>query len=105
MKILFVSTKKNSDPTERELYEMDLMNDVLGFDRSLLDLGLLTILGGTPERFTTSLQDEYLGPIDYDELKITLEKKQQLSLTMQQRILVTRSSDSRCWKRKRSWTT
>lgn len=67
MKILFVSTRKNSDPTERELYEMDLMNEILGFDRALLDLGLLTILGGTPDRFETSLQDEYLAPIDYDE--------------------------------------
>ena len=67
MKILFVSTRKNSDPTERELYEMDLMNEVLGFKRSLLDLGLLTVLGGTPERFEVSLQDEYLEPIDYDE--------------------------------------
>lgn len=67
MKILFVSTRKNSDPTERELYEMDLMNDVLGFDRSLFDLGLLTILGGTPDRFEISMQDEYLAPIDYDE--------------------------------------
>ena len=67
MKILFVSTRKNSDPTERELYEMDLMIDVLGFDRSLFDLGLLTILGGTPKRFEVSMQDEYLAPIDYDE--------------------------------------
>ncbi|MDA1263512.1 MAG: radical SAM protein [Planctomycetota bacterium] len=67
MKILFVANKKNADPTERELYEMDLMNEVLGFDRSLLDLGLLTVLGATPEHIETSLQDEYLGPIDYDE--------------------------------------
>ena len=67
MKILFVSTKKNTDPEERELYEMNLMNEVLGFDRSLLDLGLLTVLGGTPSRFEVALQDEYLNPIDYDE--------------------------------------
>ena len=67
MKILFVSTKKNQDPAERELYEMDLMNEVLGFDRSLLDLGLLTVLATTPEGIETSLQDEYLAPIDYDE--------------------------------------
>ena len=55
MKILFVSTKKNSDPTERELYEMDLMNEILGFKRSLLDLGLLTVANGTPAPHTTSL--------------------------------------------------
>jgi radical SAM superfamily enzyme YgiQ (UPF0313 family) len=67
MKILFVSTRKNSDPTERELYEMDLMNEVLGFDRALLDLGLTTVIGCTPDRFEVSLQDEYLAPIDYDE--------------------------------------
>ena len=67
MKILFVSTKKNSDPTERELYEMDLMNEILGFERSLLDLGLLTVVSCTPERFEVSLQDEYLEPINYDE--------------------------------------
>ena len=67
MKILFVSTKKNLDPTERELYEMDLLCEVLGFSRSLLDLGLLTIAGCTPDRFRLSFQDEYLGPLDYDE--------------------------------------
>lgn len=67
MKILFVSTRKNSDPSERELYEMDLMNDVLGFRRSLFDLGLLTVVGFTPERFDVSIQDEYLAPLDYDE--------------------------------------
>ena len=47
MKILFISYKKNSLTGERELYEQDLMIDVLGFDRSLLDLGLLTILART----------------------------------------------------------
>jgi radical SAM superfamily enzyme YgiQ (UPF0313 family) len=67
MKILFVAAKKNLDDTERELYEMDLMNEVLGFERSLLDLGLLTILGGTPKKYEVSLQDEYLAPINYDE--------------------------------------
>ncbi len=67
MKILFVSTRKNSDPEERELYEMDLMNEILGFDRALLDLGIVTVLACTPKRFEVSLQDEYLNPIDYDE--------------------------------------
>ncbi len=67
MKILFVSTRKNADPSERELYEMDLMNEVLGFERSLLDLGLLTVAACTPEQYEVSMQDEYLAPIDYDE--------------------------------------
>lgn len=67
MKILFVATRKNVDATERELYEMDLMNELLGFRRSLLDLGLLTVVGCTPERYEVSVQDEYLEPIDYDE--------------------------------------
>lgn len=67
MKILFVSTKKNSDPTERELYEMDLMNEVLGFKRSLLDLGLLTAVACTPKHHEVKVQDEYLAPLDFDE--------------------------------------
>ncbi len=66
MKILFVATRKNSDPTERELYEMDLMLDLLGFERSLLDLGLLTIAACTPPRFEVAIHDEYLSPIDFD---------------------------------------
>lgn len=67
MKILFVATRKNSDPSEHELYEMELMNELLGFDRSLLDLGLLTVAACTPARFEVSIQDEYLEPINYDE--------------------------------------
>ena len=67
MKILFISYKKNSLTGERELYEQDLMIDVLGFDRSLLDLGLLTILARTPDGIEVSLQDEYLAEIDYEE--------------------------------------
>ncbi len=67
MKILFVATRKNVDPRERELYEMDLMNEILGFRRSLLDLGLLTVAGCTPERFEVAIRDEYLAPIDFDE--------------------------------------
>ena len=31
MKILFVATRKNSSPTDRELYEMDFLNGLLGF--------------------------------------------------------------------------
>ena len=67
MKILFVATRKNRDPEERELYEMDLMNEVLGFKRSLYDLGILTVAACTPERFEVAVRDEYLAPIDYDE--------------------------------------
>ena len=48
MKVLFAATRKNKDPLERELYEMDLMNEILGFERSLYDLGLLTIAACTP---------------------------------------------------------
>jgi len=66
MKILFVATRKNSDPEDRELYEMDFMCDLLGFKRSLLDLGILTVAACTPEGVEVVLQDEYLKPIDYD---------------------------------------
>lgn len=67
MKILFVATRKNGDPTERELYEMDLMNEVLGFKRSLLDLGLLTVAACTPKEHEVVVRDEYVTPIDFDE--------------------------------------
>jgi len=67
VKILFVATRKNSDPSERELYEMDLMCEILGFKRSLLDLGLKTIAGCTPGHIEVSIQDEYIAPINYDE--------------------------------------
>lgn len=66
MKIGFVATRKNCDPEDRELYEMDFMNEVLGFKRSLFDLGLLTIAGCTPPRFHVTFHDEYLAPIDFD---------------------------------------
>ena len=67
MKVLFVATRKNQDPDERELYEMDLMSEILGFRRSLLDLGLLTVAACTPDSWEVSIQDEYLRSIDYDE--------------------------------------
>jgi radical SAM superfamily enzyme YgiQ (UPF0313 family) len=66
MKILFVATRKNSDPTDRELYEMDFMNEVLGFKRSLLDLGLVTVAACTPRHVEIEIIDEYLDPIPYD---------------------------------------
>ena len=66
MKILFVSTRKNSDPGDRELYEMDFMNEALGFERSLLDLGLLTVAACTPKDVTVQVVDEYVEPIPYD---------------------------------------
>ncbi|HVE86963.1 MAG TPA: radical SAM protein [Myxococcales bacterium] len=66
MKILFVATRKNCDPQDRELYEMDLMNRVLGFKRSLFDLGLYTVAACTPADVEVQLHDEYLSPIDFD---------------------------------------
>lgn len=66
MKILFVATRKNCDPQDRELYEMDFMNQVLGFKRSLFDLGLLTVAACTPPDVEVLFQDEYLRPIDYE---------------------------------------
>lgn len=66
MKVLFVATRKNCDPTERELYEMDFMNELLGFRRSLLDLGLLTVAACTPKDVAVEVHDEYLAPIPYD---------------------------------------
>jgi radical SAM superfamily enzyme YgiQ (UPF0313 family) len=65
MKITFVATKKNSDPTERELYEMDLLVCVLGFKRSFLDLGIHTVMACTPRGADVRLVDEYIRPIDY----------------------------------------
>ncbi len=66
MKILFVATRKNSSPDDRELYEMDFMCELLGFKRSLLDLGILTVAGCTPADVVVEVQDEYLAPINYD---------------------------------------
>lgn len=64
--ITFVSTKKNLDPTERELYEMDLLCRGLGFKRAFLDLGLQTVMACTPSGTSISLVDEYSDPIDYN---------------------------------------
>jgi radical SAM superfamily enzyme YgiQ (UPF0313 family) len=66
MKVLFVATKKNSSPYDRELYEMDFMNRLLGFKRSLLDLGILTVAACTPRHIEVEVIDEYLQPIPYD---------------------------------------
>ncbi len=66
MKILFVATRKNRNAEDRELYEMDFMNQLLGFKRSLLDLGLLTVAACTPKDVEVEVHDEYLGPIDFD---------------------------------------
>jgi len=66
MKILFVATRKNSDPRDRELYEMDFMNELLGFKRSLLDLGILTVAACTPKDVAIEVIDEYVDPIPYD---------------------------------------
>jgi radical SAM superfamily enzyme YgiQ (UPF0313 family) len=66
MKITFVATRKNFDPSERELYEMDLMLRVLGFRRSFLDLGIQTVAACTPPGVEVRIVDEYLEAIDYD---------------------------------------
>ncbi|HNN95016.1 MAG TPA: cobalamin-dependent protein, partial [Pseudomonadota bacterium] len=66
MKISFVATRKNFDRTERELYEMDLMLRVLGFKRSFLDLGLLTVAACTPSHVNIEIFDEYFADLDYD---------------------------------------
>ena len=63
MKILFVATRKNSDPADRELYEMDFMNQLLGFKRSLLDLGIVTVAACTPKKHEVQIVDEYLEKI------------------------------------------
>ena len=66
MHITFVATRKNRDPQERELYEMDLMLRVMGLKRAFADLGLLTVAACTPPGHTQVFVDEYLEPIDYD---------------------------------------
>ena len=66
MKVLFVSTRKNSDPADRELYEMEFMTELLGFKRSLLDLGIMTVAACTPRDIAVEIVDEYTAPIPYD---------------------------------------
>src|SRR3954471_5778687 len=66
MRISFIATRKNLDPTERELYEMDLLNRALGFKRAFLDLGIQTVMACTPRSVDVAMIDEYLEPIDYD---------------------------------------
>ena len=63
MKILFVSTQKNADP---ELYELDFLIDILGYQRSLVDLGILTAAAATPARFQIQMIDEYVEDIPWD---------------------------------------
>jgi radical SAM superfamily enzyme YgiQ (UPF0313 family) len=65
MEITFVAHRKNSDPTERELYEMDLLIRAMGFKRSFLDLGIHTVMACTPAGTRVRLVDEYLTPIDF----------------------------------------
>jgi len=66
LKIDFVATRKNVDPSERELYEMDFMLGALGFKRAFMDLGLQTVASCTPRHHDVRFFDEYLGPIPYD---------------------------------------
>ncbi len=65
MKIQFVATRKNPDPSERELYELDLMLKILGFKRAFMDLGLQTVASVTPKEHQIDFIDEYLDPLDY----------------------------------------
>jgi len=64
--IAFVATRKNVDPNERELYEMDVVLRVLGIKRAFLDLGLATVAACTPPDVTIRFVDEYVEDIDYD---------------------------------------
>ena len=66
MKILFVATRKNCSPEDRELYEMDFMNELLGFKRSLFDLGLLTVAACTPDKYEVEVKDEYLEELSFE---------------------------------------
>lgn len=66
MKVLFVATRKNADPRDRELYEMDFMCELLGFKRSLLDLGILTVAACTPKDVEVQVVDEYVDEIPWD---------------------------------------
>lgn len=66
MKVLFVATRKNCKPEDRELYEMEFMNELLGFRRSLFDLGLLTVAACTPEDIEVEVSDEYVEPIPWN---------------------------------------
>lgn len=65
MHITFVATRKNTDRSERELYEMDLLIRALGFKRSFLDLGIQTVAACTPPEAKITIVDEYLEEIDY----------------------------------------
>ena len=66
MKILFVATRKNVDPNHRELYEMQFMTEALGFRRSILDLGILTVAACTPKGVDVEIVDEYFDAVPYD---------------------------------------
>jgi radical SAM superfamily enzyme YgiQ (UPF0313 family) len=65
MRIAFISTRKNLDRSERELYEMDLILRVTRLKRAFADLGLLTIAACTPEHVECLYIDEYCEEIDY----------------------------------------
>lgn len=65
-RVTFIATRKNLDPTERELYEMDLVLKVTGKSRAFMDLGILTVAAATPDTVDVQIVDEYITPIDYD---------------------------------------
>lgn len=64
MHLTFVATRKNADPAERELYEMDLLLRTLGLKRAFMDLGLVTVASCTPRDVQIDFVDEY-----FDELR------------------------------------
>lgn len=66
MHVTFVSTRKNSDPSEHEMYEMEFLLRILGLKRAFLDLGLLTIAACTPDDIEVKLVDEYMEELDFD---------------------------------------
>ena len=66
LKVLFVATKKNADPSDRELYELDFLIRVLGYRRSLVDLGILTAAAATPRDVAVEIVDEYVDEIPWD---------------------------------------
>src|SRR5439155_26553928 len=53
-------------PADRELYELDFLIDVLGYSRSLVDLGILTAAAATPADVDVEVIDEYVDDIPYD---------------------------------------
>ncbi len=65
MHLTFVATRKNADPEERELYEMDLLLRTLGLKRAFMDLGLVTVASCTPRDVAIDFVDEYFQELPF----------------------------------------